>query len=530
MGIALKVAGYNPRLNAKDYYFDIAIARHYVEFIETCICHTEGELQGEPFILEPWQKKIVMNAFGWFHRKTGKRRFNELFLYVPRKNGKTTLAAAMGLALLFVDGEPGAQIYAAAAAKEQTGAVFAPSKYMVEHEPELLARAKVYGNSITIPSTGSYFKAISSKAATKHGQNMHGAVVDELHAHKTDELLETLITGTASRRNPMVIITTTADFNRPESPCNKKLDYARKVRDGAIIDPSFFPIIYEALIKDDWKKVSTHRKANPNYGVSLDVDYFKRKLQRAIDDPSFENTFKRLHLNIVTEQAEKVVPMDRWKKCPKKVDESAIAEAECWGGLDLAQSEDICAFVLVWPELGNLFKSWFWVPEAHRECYRIYKPWVDSGHLVKTPGEVTDYNYIRKEIVECCDKYNVQDIGADPYNATHLMNQLTEEDGIRMVAFRQGYISMNEPTKELLKLVKAQTMCHEHNPVLGWMAGNCTARRDVNENMMFSKKESPGKIDGMVAAVMALGRSLSGETIEFNSVYRTRGVIMLEDD
>ena len=272
------IPGYDPWSTAgPGHRFEVALARRAIAFFHDMLVFVEGERAGEPFDLEPWQAAIVGNLFGWVDGRTGLRRYREALVFVARKNGKTSLAAGLALYLLLCDGEPGGQVYSAAAEQSQAALIFRHAMQMVAKRPELAARTRVYRafKSIEVGETGSIFRALTADAQTKHGLSVHGAVIDELHAHPTRDLVDVLQTGTGSRRQPLTVHITTSDYERI-SICNEKHEYAKKVRDGALADASFLPVIYEASIEDPWDDPRTWLKANPNLGVSVKEDYLER--------------------------------------------------------------------------------------------------------------------------------------------------------------------------------------------------------------------------------------------------------------
>ncbi len=525
------VPGYDPYAAAGDCRFDEEAALHVIGFFHDCLVHVKGEKAGEPFILEPWQQAIVANLFGW-KRPDGTRRYREAFVFVARKNGKSSMAAGLALYMLFCDGEPGAEIYSAAAERDQAALVFDVAKRMVLAEPVLSTACRVYQKAITIESMGSSYKAISADANTKHGYNTHCAVIDELHAQRTRELVDVLMTSTGARRQPLIVHLTTSDFER-ESICNEKHDYACKVRDGIIEDSSFLPVIYEASIDDEWDDPEVWRKANPNLGVSVSEEYIAHECQRAQETPTFENTFKRLHLNIKTEQDVRWIRMADWDGCATPVDAGALKRRQCWGGLDLATISDLAAFVLVFPNDDGRYDvlPFFWCPRdnAHQRERRDrvpYLTWARQGLIELTPGNSIDYRHIRRRVNELGEKYRIVDIGYDPYNASHLATELGEEDGFELVQFRQGYLSMNEPTKELERLVINGQINHGGHAVLRWMAGNVTVKMDPAGNIKPDKQRSSEKIDGVVALIMAIGRAMFSDRPQ-RSVYESRGVLII---
>jgi phage terminase large subunit-like protein len=486
---------------------------------EKYFSHTKGVLQGQPFKLAPWQRDIVRKVFGTL-RKDGLRQYRRVYVEIPRKNGKSTFGAALALYLLFFDREPGAEIYSAAADRDQAGIVFGIAKQMVAQNPDLAARSEVFMRSITVPSTASSYKVLSADVPTKHGLNASGIIFDELHAQPNRELWDVLSTSMGSRRQPLLIVLTTAGYDR-HSIAWEVHTYASKVRDGIIDDPSFLPVIYAADETDDWKDPDVWRKANPCMGVSLQPTYFEDEFQRACEIPAYENTFKRLHLNLWTEQESRIIPMDKWDACGIPVDEKALERRECFAGLDLASTTDICALVLVFPDAERrLFDvvCRFWIPgenalQRERRHHVPYPVWIRQGLINGTDGNVVDYRVIRKEINELHRRFKIREIAIDRWNSSQLSTELSG-DGFTMVDFGQGFASMTAPTKELLALILDQRLRHGSHPVLRWMASNAAAKQDPAGNIKFDRSKSSDKIDGIVALTMAIGRAMVAKPLE----------------
>jgi len=318
------VPGYDPWATAGECTFDAPEADRAVGFFAECLTHVKGEWAGRPFVLAPWEQAIVGNLFGW-KRPDGTRRYREALVYVPRKQGKTLMAAGLALYVLFCDGEPGSECYCAAADRDQAKLLWDVAKHEVLASPVLSGACRVYQNSIAVESMGSSFKAISADAKTKHGYNSQLVVVDELHAQTDRELVDVLLTSTGARRQPLVVYLTTADFER-ESVCNEKHAYATKVRDGVIPDPSFLPVVFEAKESDDWTDPEVWRRVNPNIGVSLSLDYLERECRRARETPAYQNTFKRLHLNMKTQADVAWLDVARWDACRESFRAEDLAE------------------------------------------------------------------------------------------------------------------------------------------------------------------------------------------------------------
>lgn len=490
-------------------------------------------MAGKPLILEEWQMAIVGNIFGWLLHD-GRRRYREALIFVPRKNGKSTLGAGIGNLVFFADHEPGAEIYSVAAEREQAALIWGIGRYQIQNEPRLAKRCTIYTGhrSIMNEEDGSSWKPISAEANTKHGANSHLILSDELHAQKTPELIETMITSTGSRRQPLILHFTTSDFERENSICNEKHAYASNVRDGRFEDENFLPVIYEAKLDDDFTDPEIWRKANPNLGVSISEEYLERECKRAKENPSYENTFKRLHLNIRTEAAVRWLSIASWDECGGPIDWEEMKGKECYAGLDLSSTQDITALVLVFPDYHNALLPFFWAPkenarEKQKKDGAPYLKWAREGHIHLTEGNVIDYSFIRKRVNELSKIYDIREIAFDPWNAKQLATQLTEEDGLPMIEFRQGFFSMNEPAKHFESLVVSRKLRHGDNPILRWMASNVSVKEDPAGNIKPDKTKSSEKIDGIVAAIMGLGCSMVATQQNTESVYSTRGILQL---
>lgn len=521
------VPGYDPYATAAGAWFDAEAAQLAVDFFPECLRHIEGALVGQPFVLEDWEKAIVANLFGWKRKDSlGRivRRYREAFIYTGRKNGKSPVCAGIGLYVFFCDDEAGQQNYIAAADREQAGMLFRHAKGMVEAEPVLLDRCRIYGGnasagqsrSIVREQDGSFLRVISADASTKHGGNPHLTIIDELHAQPNAELYEVLHTAMASvnRAQPLFICITTADYDR-DSICNERYDYACRVRDGLINDPSFLPVIYEAAATDDWTDPAVWAKANPNLGVSVSEDYLRIECEKAKANPRYQNTFRRLHLNQRTRQETAWLPMDKWAEV-KDIKVEFPDGCLCYAGVDLASKNDLAAFVKVRrDQLGRVHVlPKFYVPEARVKYLEqhdkdfSYRDWVRRGLLTATPGNVIDYNFIIKDIVDDSLRYELREVGYDPWSATQTAIELKERHGIVCVEVRQGYASLSAPSKELERLLLSNSLVHGNNPVLTWMAGNVEVQTDPNGNIRPVKPDhgNKNKIDGIAATIIALAR------------------------
>jgi phage terminase large subunit-like protein len=528
------IPGYDPFAQAGDFTFDEIAAQFAIDFIQECCRHVKGPKGGQQLVLEPWQKAVVANLWGW-KRPDGTRRFREALVYIPRGNSKTTLAAAFVCLELFTNKEPGAELYSAAAERDQARLCFEVVAGMIRQEAELSKRAQVYKYSIVVDDRS--YKAISADAGTKHGFNVQFLVNDELHAQRTPELTEVLMTGMGKRTQPLCIHLTTADYERENSVCNQKHDYAKRVAansldaNSGINDPSFLPVIYEAALEDDWTDEKTWAKANPNLGVSVPLDYLKRECKRAQDDLAYRPTFHRLHLNIRTRQRNAAIAPEKWMACGRVFDEEDLAGRECGAGLDLSAKLDLTAFVMCFPEADGTFKllSRFWIPretalKAERDDRIPYAAWQALGQVKLTDGQSVDYSVVEADILADCKRFQVERLYYDPWNANATRTRL-EDHRVTMVEFSQNLRQFNEPTKEFLKLIIEGKLHYKINGALTWCAHNMQVYTDASGNIRPTKPSEGecGKIDGCVAAIMALDAAMKLE----RSIYEDRGVLML---
>lgn len=512
-----------------DFWFDKRAADLAVAFFEKLLVHSKGEWAGQPFKLQEWQREeIIKPLFGW-KRADGTRRYRTAYIEIPRKNGKSTLSAGLALYLLFADGEPGAEVYSAAADTDQARIVFEEAQRMVEASPALSEHGKVFRRSIIVKSERSTYRVISADAHTKHGFNAHGIVFDELHAQPNRELWDVLNTSVGARRQPLMIMITTAGVYDPESICWEQHEYARQVLSGVIDDPSYFAYIAAADETDDWTSPVVWAKANPGLGETIKLDYLEAECRRAIQSPAYQNTFRRLHLNQWTAQEERWLDMAAWNACKQEFPD--LSGRPCFGGLDLASTTDIAAYLLCFPPIddGEPYRllPFFWIPQENmiervRRDRVPYDAWVRDGFIYTTPGNVIDYDYIEKTIMQLALEYEIQEIAFDRWGATRIYQKL-EEQRMTMVQFGQGFASMSPPMKEFLNLVLSKGIAHDGNPVLRWMADNVVARIDPAGNIKPDKAKSRTRIDGIVAGIMALDRALRHAP----SVYDERGIIEL---
>lgn len=517
-----------PRAVRSKFYFDEEAADRVCDFFRLFLRHSKGEWSGSPFVLEPWQAHALREAFGWKRRSDGTRRYRTLYMKVPRKNGKSTLAAGLAAFLTLGDAEPGAEVYSCANKKEQAAIVFGEAARMVKASPELASMAEVLKAAVVVHDTFSAYRVLSSDAGGTDGLNPHGLVQDEFHELRDRPLWEKLTTGGASRRQPMTIVLTTAGVGR--HTLYAELDaHARRVLEDPGLDESFLPIVYQADPTDDWHDPKVWAKANPNLGVSVKMDYLIEQHRRAVLMPAYENTFKRYHLNIDTEQETRWMNMEAWDACSGETAGDELRGRKCYIGLDLSRRVDVTAAVASFPDDSGGFDVLpiFFVPEEGLEAREKrddfpYRRFVQQGLIVATPGNVIDYSFIRTHLLGWARIYQVEEVAYDPYGATQLALQL-QDDGLTCVEFQQNWKWISEPTKALEALVLSRKLRHGGNPVLRWMVSNTAIEIDSQGNIKPSKRKSTGRIDGVPALVMAIGRATLTAK-EPPSIYEKQGI------
>lgn len=536
-------------------WFDAREAERHCEFFGECLQHIEGTMAGQPFTLEPWEQAFIGCLFGW-KRADGTRRYREALLGIPRGNGKTPISAGICCDFLLCDNEPGAQIYGAAADVPQASLLYRHAVGMIRREPQLEDRCEIHDSyrSITLKDDpASVYRVVSSDAGGKHGYNPHLVLADELHAWEGRALMEAFESAFAKkgRRQPLLLHITTRDFDRP-SVCNEKWAYAEQVLDGVVQDSAFLPVIYAADDDDDWTAESTWEKANPNIDVSVDRVSLRRMCEKAKQNPALENTFKRLHLNMRTEQDMRVIPLDAWDDCADSFTLADMRGMRCFAGLDLASTEDLCSLGLVFPmptegDTDNCrVLSFSWCPEERvkvRTQKRVpYDRWAREDWLFATAGEQTDYHVIESFIVDLRDRHgiDVAEISFDGWNAAQITQNLMEKHGFVVVKTPQSLTQLSAPTKEFLRRIKSGRLRHNRNPVLRWAASNMAVHysgklqigSDLDDILdkvpiMPSKQASADKIDPVAALVLAFKSLIAHPDDWGNSVYEREGLVYL---
>lgn len=497
------------------------------------LTHTQGKWAGAPFRPDPWQiAYILAPVYGWVHKNDDGdwvRVIRTEYVDIPRKNGKTSLAGGQAIILTAADNEPGAQVYAVAVGKDQARYCFDPVKALAEKSPALAPHLHVTMNRIVHTRSSSYFAVVSSIADLIHGANVHGAVIDELHKHKTRDVVDAIETGTGARSQPLVVIITTADDGRPGTIYAEKRAYCEQLARGVISDPTFYGVVWAAVEKDDPFVESTWKKANPGYGISPTRAFLEAEAAKARNSPATLANFQRLHLGIRTKQQTKYIELKVWDRSASVVVEEKLAGKTCYGGLDLASTSDLCALCWDFPDDHGAHDAiWrLWLPEAALESLDkrtagAAAVWVRDGFLTVMPGAVADYDFIREQINRDREWFKVVECGFDPWNSSQLVIDLMA-DGTKMVEVRQGYASLSSPTKELLRLLKQQRYRHGGNPAVRWQVDNLAVAMDPAGNVKPDKAVSGDKIDGVAAAVIGLSRAMLHEAPR-ESVYESRGL------
>lgn len=507
--------------------------------------HTQGKWAGKPLDPASWQVAwILAPVFGWIHRNSDGiwvRIINDLYVDVPRKNGKSTLSGGIAVYMLGADGERGAQVVCAASTEHQAGFVFQPVKQLVEKTPALEGVMKAHQKRIVHPSSGSYMEVISSAADAAHGMNLHCFICDELHVYKTPDLVRTLETGRGSRTQPLGVRITTPDAGKSHTIYDETRRYVERLASGTIHDDSWFGVVWGASETDDPFAVETQMRANPGYGVSPSADYLAKQALRAKNSPEELANYLRLHLGIRTKQETRFLTLDSWDRNRGPVDAKDMPEKfkgrACFGGWDLAAVSDLTAWSLVFPCNDGSYDAMvrFWTPEGNlhdldKRTSGAASTWVADGFLTLTPGDVTDYAFVERRILDDLRAYDVQTIGYDPWNATQVVNDL-ESSGVsesRLTIVRQGSKTLSPVLKELQRLLLAgdaehPLFKHGGNPVLRWNVDNLAVKTDVNGNVQPSKADARDKIDGVAATLNALSEAMT-RTVRRRSVYETGGL------
>lgn len=516
--------------------YDKDTAQKAVSFIN-CLKHTKGQWYGQPFHLIPWQEQIVRDISGTL-KQDGYRQFNTAYIEIPKKQGKSELAAAVALYLTCADNEHGGEIYGCAADRQQASIVFDVAVEMVNQSPALKSRIKpvLSQKRLIYKPLNSFYQVLSSESYSKHGLNVHGVVFDELHAQPGRQLYDVMVHGSGdARKQPLFFLITTAG-NDTNSICYEVHSKAKDILKGKKRDPTFYPLIYGANKNDDWTNEKVWEKTNPSLGITVDIEKLRTACESAKQNPAEENLFRQLRLNQWVKQSIRWMSMEKWNKCDFKVDKDRLKGRVCYGGLDLSTSTDLTAFVLVFPPSSEDDKyyilPYFWIPEESLELrvrrdHVPYDVWKRQGYIQTTEGNVIHYAYIEKMIEKLSKEYHIKEIAFDRWGAVQIVQNL-EELGLTVIPFGQGFKDMSPPTKELMRLTLEKSLAHGGNPVLSWNMDNIYIRTDPAGNIKADKAKSTEKIDGAIALIMALDRALKHKNDEDKSVYDNRGLFALE--
>ena len=513
--------------------YDKKKADRAVTFIEN-LCHTKGKWAGTPFWLLPWQEQLIRDIFG-IVKADGNRQFRTAFVEICKKVGKSELAAAVALYLLYADNEPSAEVYGAAADRQQASIVFDVAKQMVEMSPALMKRSKLMGATKRIVnySNAGYYQVLSAEVGGKHGFSVSGLVFDEIHTQPNRQLYDVLTKGSSdARQNPLHFIITTAGNDR-HSIAYELHTKAVDILEGRRVDPTFYPVVYGLKDDEDWEDEANWYKVNPSLGYTVDIERLRDAYREAKQNPADEVTFKWLRCNMWVSSTVAWIPDAIYMRGNEAINAALLEGRDCYAGLDLSSTGDITALVLIFPPRDKNEKyvllPYFWIPEetiprrvkANSVPYDI---WEKQGYIMATEGNVIHYNFIEKFIMYLSEKYHILEIAVDRWNATQMIQNL-EGEGFTIVPFGQGFSSMSAPTKEFYRLLMEGRIIHGGNPVLRWMAGNVVIDTDPAGNIKVTKAKSKEKIDGIVAAIMALDRCIRQEG-QSGSVYDERGLLV----
>ena len=518
-------------------YFDVDAAERVVEFFKLALHHSKGKWAGMPFIMADWEKfDITYPVFGWM-RPNGTRRFRVAYIEVPKKQGKSTYGSGCGLYLLVGDNEQGAEVYTAATKRDQAAIIHGEAVRMVKASPNLYKRLKLNETTKTISylATQSKYAALASDSEGSEGINWSGLNVDELHAWSNRKFWDTLEHGGAARSQPLMLITTTAGVSDITTIGWQIHEYATKVLSGEFDDPEFFAYIRTAPMDMRLDDPKAHALANPGLGDTIDPAEIMSAAKRATKRPGAANVFERYRLNRWVSQTVRWLSVAEWDACGVEVAPPGLVGRPCYGGLDLASRRDIAAFVLWFPpfedEPGYLLPR-FWVPEDSARTRQeesnqvMYQTWGEQGHITLTPGNTISFRAIQAQMIADGRKYDIRGIGADKWALEYLRQELEAEGCPDIDEYQMTLHEMSEPAKAFEASIADRTLQHDQNPVMRWMVGNVSIYIDANENIRPDKKHSTEKIDGISAAVVAIGRSMIDEG---GSVYDTRGLIVIDD-
>ena len=515
-------------------YFDEKASDRAVNFFERALVHVDGKWAGQPFKLQEWQVNEVIAPLFGYKREDGSRLYRQAYIEVPRKAGKTTLSAGIALYGLIADNEPGAQVIAGARDRPQARLTFDLARRMVQASPFLSQKCVARRSFIEVPETGSVFRAISADAGSQHGLSVSTGILDEVHVHRTRDLFDVISTSQGARRQPLLVAITTAGVFNSEAIAWELHAHAENVANGIADDSSFLGVLYGADREDDWTEPKTWRKAHPSLGVTVSEEFLSDEAKRAKSAPARQTAFRQLYLNVWTAEASRWLDLEAWDECQGDYSEEDLKAQPCWIGLDLASTTDVTALVAVFENedrTGYRVVSRFFLPDAdllerERRDRLPYRRWAEEGWLTLTPGNVLDYNAVRMALLDFADRFDVREVAYDRWGATALISQLMEDGLTQVIPTGQGFATLSASSKEVERCVLGKLIEHRGCPVLRSHLDAVTVSTDAAGNIKPDKKKSTGRIDGVVALVMAVhAASLSNGAASTKSVYEERGLL-----
>lgn len=502
-------------LEAGVYTFDTAKAEKVCQFV-SLLPHVRGKWETRTVKLEPWQCFFLCSVFGWVNEQ-GFRRYTRASLYVPRKNGKSFLGAAIGLYMLCADGEPGAEIFCGATSEVQALKVFSTARQMVLKTPELQQAFGIEVNvkNINVLATGSKFEPLIGDPGD--GDNPHLAIIDEYHEHRTASQYNSMRSGMGSRKQPLLLVITTAGSD-PSSPCYGEWMGCQDVLEGRASADEHFALLYTVDKEDDWGSRAAAVKANPNFGVSVETEFVAKELSSARRNVADQSRYKTKHLNIWVQTKEAFFNLEAWRdNALPGIELDDYEGLPVYIGMDLASKVDIAAVVVLikpCPQTGGKWLTFgrYFLPEETVEApeNEKYRHWRDEGRLTVTDGAIIDFSAIREHIFDLCSRFECVSLPYDPFQATQLVTELMEAR-LPVIEMRPTVLNFSDPMKMIDGLIRDRKLCHNGDPVMTWMIGNVVASSDAKDNVYPRKNRPEDKIDGPIALIMAIARAITGE-------------------
>lgn len=496
------------------YYFDHRAANRPCQMIEY-MPHVKGKWArtSDTIKLEDWQCFLIAVPFGWLRESDDLRRFRRTYLEIPRKNAKSTISAGVGLYMLVADDEPGAEVYCGAGSEMQAWEVFRPAKQMAERTPELQEHfgLEVNAKRLIVPASGSRFAPIIGKPGD--GASPSFAITDEYHEHSTEDQYETMITGMGAREQPMSWVITTAGADT-SGPCYALRQEAIEVLGGKVDNPEFFSVIYTVDPDDDWTTEAALVKANPNVDVSVDRGFLLAQLRDAVNNPRKQSSFKTKHLNVWVGSADPFFNAEKWRQLAGDYTLESFHGKRCWIGVDLAAKIDLTAVVYLFEEDDNYYcVPRFYCPEevVMDPKKRGYYGWMEEGHLIATPGNVTDFGAVQADLIEATELFKVEHMAFDQWNSMQMSTAVAQATGIECIDLPMTVKHLSDPMKWVQALIEDGRLHNDGNPLMEWMMGNVTAKPDRNDNVFPRKEREDNKIDGAIALIMAMERGFQPE-------------------